>query len=99
MELPCFPCVDRNALCNIHNIKLFKIKKNKNSMEKKFFQKKGITWIFGVIALIFGFLFLDSGFTGNVIVNNKSPTSIVSIIGLLLVTCSTVLIAYSIKKR
>lgn len=68
-------------------------------MEKRFFERKGITWTFAVIAVVFGFMFLDSGFTGNVIVNKQSTTNLVSIIGLLLITCSTVLIAYSVKKK
>jgi membrane protease YdiL (CAAX protease family) len=68
-------------------------------MERRFFEKKGITWAFAVVSLIFGFMFLDSGFTGNVIVNKPGAINLVSIIGLLLITCSTVLITYSIKKK
>jgi hypothetical protein len=68
-------------------------------MEKKFFERKGITWTFAIMALFSGFIFLDSSFTGNVIVNKQSAINLVSIIGLLLIACSTILIAYSIKKK
>jgi hypothetical protein len=68
-------------------------------MKKKFFERKGITWAFAIIALIFGFMFLDSGFTGNVIVNKQSTINFISIIGLLLIACSTILIAYSVRRK
>ena len=99
MEFPCFSCFNWNVIRSFHNIKLFKIRKSKNNMEKKFFKRKSITWTFAIIALIFGFMFLDSGFTGNVIVNKQSTINLVSIIGLLLVVCSTVLITFSVKKK
>jgi hypothetical protein len=99
MEFPCFACFDWNAIRNIHDIKLFKRERSKDNMERKFFERKGITWIFAVIAVFSGFLFLDSGVTGNVIVNKQSTINLVSIIGLLLIVCSTILIAYSVKKK
>ena len=68
-------------------------------MKTKFFEKREVSWVFATIALIFGFLFINSNPTGNVIVNKQSPVSFVSIIGLLLLVCSTVLIAYSVKKK
>jgi hypothetical protein len=68
-------------------------------MEKKFFERKAITWTFALISLIFGFMFLDSSFTGNVIVNNQNTINVISIIGLLLIASSTVLIAFSVKKK
>lgn len=68
-------------------------------MEKKLFERKWITWTFAIIALFSGFMFLDSGFTGNVIINKQSAISLVSVIGLLLIACSTILIAYSVKKK
>ncbi len=61
--------------------------------------RKGVTWIFATVAAISGFLFLDSSPTGNVIMNKQNPVSIVSMIGLLLIACSAVLIAYSVKKK
>jgi hypothetical protein len=68
-------------------------------MKENFFTKKGITWIFATIALVSGFLFLDSNSTGNVILNKQSPVSLISIIGLLLLVCSIILIIYSVKKK
>ncbi len=61
--------------------------------------KKGVTWVFAIIAVAAGFMFLDSSFTGNVIVNKQDSVSLVSLIGLLLLVCSAVLIAYSVKKK
>jgi len=68
-------------------------------MKNNFFRRRGITWVFAIIALISGFLFLDSGFTGNVIVNKQIPMNLISLIGLLLIACSSVLISYSVKKK
>ncbi len=99
MELLGFACLNRNALRDFHSIKLFKIKNIKKKMENNFLIKKEITWAFAIIAVISGFWFLDSGFTGNAIVNKQIPVSFLSLIGLLLVACSAILIAYSVKKR
>ncbi len=68
-------------------------------MKEKFLVKKGVTWVFAIIAAVSGFLFLDSNSTGNVILNKQSPVSLPSIIGLLLIACSAILIAYSVKKK
>jgi len=68
-------------------------------MKEKFFGKKGVTWIFAAVSLAFGFWFLDSGFTGNAIINKQAPISFLSLIGLLLIVCSAVLISYSVKKK
>lgn len=68
-------------------------------MKENFFRRKGITWVFAIIALVSGFLFLDSGFTGNVIVNKQIPINLLSLIGLLLIACSAILISYSVKKK
>jgi phosphatidylserine synthase len=68
-------------------------------MKEKFFTKKSVTWVFAIIAVVSGFLFLDSTPTGNVIVNKQNPISLLSIIGLLLIACSVILIAYSAKKK
>jgi len=75
------------------------MKKTKKNMKNNFFNKKGTIWAFSVIALVLGFWFLDSGFTGNVIVNKQVAINLVSLIGLLLIACSAVLISYSTKKR
>ena len=68
-------------------------------MKGKFFTKKGVTWTFAAIAVVSGFLFLDSTPTGNVIVNKQNSISLLSIIGLVLIACSAILIAYSAKKK
>lgn len=68
-------------------------------MKKSFFERKGITWFFATLAVVSGFIFLDSSVTGNAIVNKQSPVSALSLIGLLLITCSAVLITYSLKKK
>jgi len=68
---------------------------------KKFsdwFKAKKITASFALISFIGGFLFLNHSITGNIILNNKNSFNIVSLIGLLLILCSVILIAYSIKK-
>jgi hypothetical protein len=66
---------------------------------KNLFRKRTVAGIFAIAALIAGILFLDSGLTGNIIVNKQSPISAVSLIGLLLVLCSAVLIIYSVREK
>jgi membrane-anchored glycerophosphoryl diester phosphodiesterase (GDPDase) len=68
-------------------------------MKKKFFERKGVTWVFSAIALVSGVVFLDSNATGNVIVNRQNPVSVISLLGLLLILCSVILITYSAKKK
>lgn len=75
------------------------MRKTKKNMKNNFFDKKGVTWTFAVIALFLGFWFLDSSFTGNAIVNKQVPINLLSLIGLLLIVCSAILISYSVKKR
>jgi len=75
------------------------MRKTKKSMKNNFFGKKGITSVFAVIALVFGFWFLDSDFTGNTIVNKPIPINLLSLIGLLLIACSVILISYPLKKK
>ena len=74
MEFPCFAGFNWHVVRSLHNIKLFKIRKSKDNMEKRFFERKGITWAFAIVSLIFGFIFLDPSFTGNVIVNKEYTT-------------------------
>lgn len=64
----------------------------------KWFKIKGIAAIFAVVAFVTGFLFLDKGITGNVILDNKYPVDVISLIGLLLVLCSAILAVYIIRK-
>jgi hypothetical protein len=75
------------------------MEKTKKNMKNNFFNKKGVTWMFAIISLVFGFWFLDSNLTGNTIVNQQVPINLVSLIGLLLVACSAILISYSVKNR
>jgi len=64
----------------------------------KWFKTKSIAAVFAVVAFVIGFLFLDKGPTGNVILDNQYPVDSVSIIGLLLVLCSAILAIYILKK-
>jgi len=68
-------------------------------MKKSFFKRNGVTWFFSAVAVVSGFIFLDSSVTGNAIVNEQSPVSVLSLIGLLLITCSAVLVTYSLKRK
>jgi hypothetical protein len=81
------------------HIKLFKIKNIKKNMKYNFFERKEVTLAFAIIALIFSFFFLDANFTGNIITNKLNPITPLSLVSLLLIVCSAVLIAYSVKKR
>jgi len=69
------------------------MKINKNPLKAK-----KILASFAVAALVAGFLFLDRGFTGNVVLNGNSSIDILSLIGLALIFCSAVLAAYTLKK-
>jgi len=66
--------------------------------KKKWFKTKSIAAVFAGVAFVVGFLFLDKGVTGNVILDNSPSFSIMSLIGLLLVFCSAILAVYIIKK-
>lgn len=52
---------------------------------------------FAIAALLGGFVFLNKGITGNVILSNKYSFNIISLIGLLLVFCSAILALYTIR--
>lgn len=69
-------------------------------MEKKKnpIKTKKVTGVFALIALVAGFLFLDRGVTGNVILNNKQPLDVISLIGLLLVFCAAILTVYAVRR-
>lgn len=64
----------------------------------KWFKTKSIAAVFAVVAFVAGFLFLDGGASGNVILDNHYPIDATSIIGLLLVLCSVVLAVYIVRK-
>jgi len=71
-----------------------------NTMENSWFKEKKVTAIFAAVAFFTGFLFVDRGsISGNIILDGSYSFNIVSLIGLLLVLCSAVLAAYTIRKR
>ena len=53
--------------------------------------------IFGIISLASGFVFLNQGITGNVIINSENPINMLNAIGLMLVFCAAILGVYSVK--
>ena len=75
---------------------LFSSYKMKN--ENPFKNRKTIA-IFGIAALISGFLFLSPSMTGGFILESSNSFNPLSLIGLLLIGCSIVLAVYSFKKR
>ncbi|MBA7594181.1 hypothetical protein ES703_01120 [subsurface metagenome] len=64
----------------------------------KWFKAKSVAAVFAAVAFITGFLFLDKGITGNVILDNSYPIDFISLIGLLLILCSAILAVYILKK-
>lgn len=76
--------------------------------KQSFFEKRSVVAVFGVVALLAGFLFLNTGvinpFTGKVTGNFVSSgetfgVNLISIIGLLLIVSSAILIVYAIVKK
>ena len=65
----------------------------------KWFKTKRVAAVFAAVSFVIGFLFLDKGITGNVILDNKYPVDFISLIGLLLVLCSAILAVYIIKRQ
>ncbi|HUW44099.1 MAG TPA: hypothetical protein VMV95_04025 [Bacillota bacterium] len=65
----------------------------------KWFKTKSVAAVFAAVAFVVGFLFIDKGITGNVILDNKYPIDVMSLIGVLLVFCSAILAVYIIKKQ
>ena len=57
------------------------------------------TAFFAIISLFGGFLFLNHSITGSVISNNNSSFNTISIIALMLILCSIILGAYSVKNK
>ena len=72
---------------------------NKITKSLDWFKSRKATAGFALAALIVGFLFLNHSLTGNVILSDKYSFSFVSLIGLVLVGCSLVLAAYSVKNK
>ncbi|MFQ5531492.1 MAG: hypothetical protein ACE5ES_02650 [Candidatus Nanoarchaeia archaeon] len=71
--------------------------KIKNTFD--WFKTKPATTGFAIAALISGFLFLNKSMTGNVVLNDKYSINLISIVGLLLISCAVVLGMYTIKKK
>jgi len=69
-----------------------------NMGKLKWFKTKKIAAVFATVAFVIGFLFLDKGVTGNVILENSRPVNLISLIGLLFVLCSAILAVYVLKK-
>ena len=76
--------------------------------EQDFFKKRSVVATFGIIALLAGFYFLNTGtlidpfsgqVTGNAVLTGLYPFSAISLTGLLLILCSAILIIYAIVKR
>ncbi|MBI3622923.1 hypothetical protein HY212_02470 [Candidatus Pacearchaeota archaeon] len=69
--------------------------------KQSFFEKRSVAATFGILALLGGIFFvkpfLSKNATGNVI--GDSSFNLIPLIGLLLLICSIVLIAYSIVKK
>jgi len=63
------------------------------------FKGKQSTSIFAVISLVGGFLFLNQGITGNVILDKDYSTNLISVIGMFLIVCSIILGLYSLRKK
>jgi hypothetical protein len=70
--------------------------------DKGFFERKSVVLTFGILSLLGGLFFVyDTGLnspTGNAILTEGS-FNLVSFIGLMLLICSIVLIAYAIIKK
>ena len=67
--------------------------------KENFFEKKKTTGTFAIIAMVFGFIFLEHNLTGNMILEKNYYINFVSLIGVLLVICSLVLAIYSLRKK
>ena len=66
--------------------------------KENWFKQKKITGTFGLVALATGFLLLNKGITGYATSEIQNTSNPLSLIGLLLILCSGILAAYSIKK-
>lgn len=70
---------------------------------ESFFERRSVVATFGIISLIAGFLFINTGFspgvTGNFILDNVYSFNIVSLVGILLIVCSLILIVYAVVKK
>jgi hypothetical protein len=69
------------------------------AQEEIWLKKKKVTAGFAIIALAGGFLFLNGGVTGNIVINNRGSFELLSLIGLLLILCSVVLAVYTLSSK
>lgn len=70
--------------------------------EPNFFERKGVVAAFGIIALLGGIYFIQPSIGGKVTGNFLSTTNyfnLIPVIGILLLICSVILIAYTIVKK
>lgn len=71
-------------------------------MAKKWYknlESKKTIWGFVLASFIGGLLFVDYGFTGNVISETEIIPSLLSYIGVALLISSLILVSYNLKKR
>ena len=67
--------------------------------QENWFTQKKTTAGFAILSLIAGFLFLNQSITGNFVLNADKGIDLISLIGLLLISCAIILGAYTIKKK
>jgi len=82
--------LNRSSLCIFINIKMEK---------ENWFNQRKVAGSFAVISVMTGFMFLNKSITGNIVLTEQSPINLISVVGLLLITCSIILGAYSIKRK
>lgn len=97
MEFPCSCNLDRTWIRIFNGL-------NKMKKKQSFFEKRSVVAVFGILALFVGASFVQQsvgGVTGNIV--NAKGGSLFSLampmIGILLLICSIVLIAYSVVKK
>ena len=69
-------------------------KKNKKTLLK---EKKALAF-FAIIGFVLGVIFLDLKPTGNIILNKYCPYTAISLVGVSMIFCSIILVAYYFYK-
>ena len=67
-------------------------------MEKSLFSAKKIVMLFAAVLLMVGFLLIDRGISGNVVLDGEYTSNPLSLIGLVIILFSAILTAYVIIK-
>ena len=67
-------------------------------MEKSLFSVKKVVGVFAAVFLIAGFLLLDKGISGNVVLDGEYAANPLSLIGLIIILFAAILTAYVIIK-